>query len=335
MAEREEPAVAHPRHVYDLIGVEAQEHAFIDAVSRGRLHHAWLLCGPEGVGKASFAYRAARYLMGRDRDRDYGLMGISPDDPDAKLIAAQSHPDLLVLEREEKDGKTRKNIMVDAVREVGEFFSKAPSRSPYRVCIVDAVDDLNINSANALLKILEEPPERGVLFLVSHSPGKLLATIRSRCRRLSFAGWDDDLVKTFVEARAEPSPEALERLVVMAKGSPGRGLRLWAEGALEMDELAARLLSKEPPSRFELLPLMTLFKTNSSKVDGPGKFTQFIAVLGDRVRDLALSADTPERGKAWSEFWVRLSTVVAETEGVNLDRGEYFWSIVKDIKDVK
>lgn len=335
MAESEGRLVAHPRQVFDLINAEAQERAFAGALSRGRLHHAWLLCGPEGVGKATFAYRAARYLMGHQRDRGYGILGMSEDDADARLIVAQSHPDLLVLEREEKDGKTRRNITVDAVREVGEFFSKAPSRSAYRVCIVDAVDDLNINSANALLKILEEPPERGLLFLVSHSPGKLLATIRSRCRRLGFSPWDDAMVQRFIEARAELSPEEVERLVVMAKGSPGRGLRLWEDKALEMDVLAEKLLSAELPSRFELLPLMTMFKTNSSKVDGPKKYAQFIAALSDRVHDLALSADNPGRGKQWAELWGRLSTVVAETEGVNLDRGEYFWSIINDIKSIR
>jgi len=335
MAESEAHEVPHPRQVFDLINAEAQERAFADALARGRLHHAWLLCGPEGVGKATFAYRAARYLMGSQRDRGYGVLGMSESDPDARLIVAQSHPDLLVLEREQKDGKTRKNITVDAVREVGEFFSKAPSRSAYRVCIVDAVDDLNINSANALLKILEEPPERGLLFLVSHSPGRLLATIRSRCRRLAFSPWDDDGVQRFLEARADLSAEQLERLVVMAKGSPGKGLRLWEEGALEMDALAEKLLSDGPPSRFELLPLMTMFKANSAKVDGPKKYAQFVAALSDRVRERALSADNPGRGKQWAELWGRLSTVVAETEGVNLDRGEYFWSIVSDIKAIK
>ncbi|WP_181404556.1 DNA polymerase III subunit delta' [Asticcacaulis tiandongensis] len=326
--------VAHPRAIYELIHAEAQEQAFLEAVSRGRLHHAWLLTGPEGVGKASFAYRAARFLMGHDRDKSYGLLGMSPDDADARLITAQSHPDLLVLEREEKDGKTRKNILVDAVREVGEFFSKAPSRSAYRVCIVDAVDDLNVNSANALLKILEEPPERGVLFLISHSPGKLLPTIRSRCRRLGFTPWDDEAVKYFIESRAEIPSESLERLVVMARGSPGRGLRLWAEGALEMDQLAEKLLSGEPPSRMDMLPYITLFKTNSAKVDGPQKFAQFIAVLSNRVQELALSAETPAKARQWSEMWARLSTVIAETEGINLDRGEYFWSIYKSLSDI-
>ncbi|MFT3998299.1 MAG: DNA polymerase III subunit delta' [Asticcacaulis sp.] len=335
MEEADDRRIAHPREVWDLIGAQTQEQAFLDALARERLHHAWLLCGPEGLGKATFAYRVARYLMGHQRDRGYGLMGMSENDPDARLILAQSHPDLLVLEREQKDGKTRRNITVDAVREVGEFFSKAPSRSAYRVCIVDAVDDLNINSANALLKILEEPPERGLMLLISHSPGKLLATIRSRCRRLSFTPWDDAMVQRFIEARADLSEADLERLVVMAKGAPGRGLRLWEDGALEMDALAGRLLSDSPLDRFDLLPLMTMFRTNSSKIDGPKKYAQFLSALSDHVQERALSADNPAQGSKWSQLWTRLSTVTAETEGVNLDRGEYFWSIVNDIKAIK
>jgi DNA polymerase III subunit delta' len=327
--------IAHPRQVYDLLGSDTQEQAFLDALVNGRLHHAWLLCGPEGLGKATFAYRAARYLMGSYRDRDFGLLGISVEDPEARLISAQSHPDFLSLEREEKDGKLRKIIPVDAVREIGDFFSKAPSRSKYRVCIIDAVDDLNMNSANALLKILEEPPERGILFLVSHSPGKLLPTIRSRCRRLGFTSWDDQAVKTFLQKRSDIPPEALDRLVVMAKGSPGRGLRLWAEGALEMDDLALRILSDAPPHKPELLSLLTQFKLQNPKTNGPQKFTQLISVLSDRVQDLALSADSPTKAQIWAKLWSKLSNVVAEIDGVNLDRGEYFLSLVNEIKAIR
>ena len=177
----------HPRDRFDLIPDAAAEAAFLDAFDKGRLHHAWLLCGVEGSGKATFAYRAARRLLGAAPDPGRGLLGTRPDDPVAQLTVAQSHPDLLVLERAVEGGKTKKSISVDQARDLPEFFSKSPSQAKYRVAIIDAADDLNLNAANALLKVLEEPPERGVLFLVTHAPGRLLATIRSRCSRLALA----------------------------------------------------------------------------------------------------------------------------------------------------
>ena len=150
--------IAHPRDVTRLEGCETAEHAFLSALERGRLHHAWLLVGPEGVGKATFAYRAARRLLGARPEPDYGVLGADPDDPVFRQVAGRAHPDLLVLELESADGKPRKSIPVDEARALPEFFSKSPGRAAHRVAIIDAADDLNVNAANAVLKTLEEPP---------------------------------------------------------------------------------------------------------------------------------------------------------------------------------
>ena len=120
----------HPRDRFDLVPDAAAEAAFLDAQRKGRLHHAWLLCGVEGAGKATFAYRAARRLLGAARRVGRGLLGTDPADPVARLVSAQSHPDLLVLERAVEGGKTKKAISVDQARELPEFFSKSPSRAP-------------------------------------------------------------------------------------------------------------------------------------------------------------------------------------------------------------
>jgi DNA polymerase-3 subunit delta' len=178
-------APPHPRDVFAIDGVEAAELAFLDALDRGRLHHAWLLTGPEGVGKATLAYRMARRLLGARPDPAFGALGSAPTDFVSRQVAARSHPDLMVLERATDDGKARKSIPVDEARLLPAFFANSPAVSPYRVAIIDAADDLNVNAANAVLKTLEEPPARGVILLVSHSPGRLLPTIRSRCRRLA------------------------------------------------------------------------------------------------------------------------------------------------------
>lgn len=321
----------HPRENFVFERGEVADQAFLSAYEKNRLHHAWLLCGPQGLGKASFAYRCARFLMGKQRDNRFGALGMAPEDPDVRLITAQSHPDLLALEREMGDTKLKKNISVDAVREIGEFFSKAPSRSPYRVCIIDSVDDLNINSANALLKILEEPPHKGIIFLISHSPGKLLATIRSRCRRLNFVPWTDEAVGDFLKSRAEVDEESLGRLVRLAHGAPGKALSLMEEGALEMDSFAGKLLERPLPSRPELMAAAAMFKTSNSKNDGAKKFATFMACLTDRLHERALSAETPQIGQSISQLWVKLNSAVGEVEGVNLDRGDYFWSVYNDL----
>lgn len=310
---------------------EGPDQAFLSAYEKNRLHHAWLLCGPQGLGKASFAFRCARFLMGRDRDVSSGGLNMSPDDADVRLITAGSHPDLLVLEREMGESKLKKNISVDAVREIGEFFSKAPSRSPYRVCIIDSVDDLNINSANALLKILEEPPHKGIIFLISHSPGRLLPTIRSRCRRLTFVPWTDQAVSAFVRKRLDVDEETLGRLVRLAHGAPGKALSLMEEGALEMDAFAGRLLEKPLPPRAELMQAAATFKSSSAKNDGAKKFAIFITCLTDRLHERSLSAETSQNGQIYSQLWSRLNVSVGEVESVNLDRGDYFWSVYNEL----
>ncbi|CAN5151058.1 hypothetical protein BH10PSE3_BH10PSE3_28680 [soil metagenome] len=208
--------------MFSIDGVEAAELAFLDALDRGRLHHAWLLTGPEGVGKATLAYRMARRLLGARPDPAFGALGSAPTDFVSRQVAARSHPDLMVLERATDDGKARKSIPVDEARLLPAFFANSPAVSPYRVAIIDAADDLNVNAANAVLKTLEEPPARGVILLVSHSPGRLLPTIRSRCRRLVVTAPPLSLAAGMVEQRAGVSAHEAERLARMAKGAPGR-----------------------------------------------------------------------------------------------------------------
>ena len=324
-------ALTPPRESFACENGEASDLAFLDAYEKDRLHHAWLLCGPQGMGKASFAYRCARFLMGRTRDPRFGRLGMSPEDADVRLISAQSHPDLLVLEREMGESRLKKNISVDAVREIAEFFSKAPSRSPWRVCIVDSVDDLNINSANALLKILEEPPHKGILFLISQSPGRLLATIRSRCRRLTFAPWSDAQVRAFVDARSKLDDESLDRLVRLAHGAPGRALSLMEEGVLEMDDFAGKLLSPLPPPRHELIQAAAQFRASTAKTDGARRFALFLTCLTERLQARVLSSPTPQIGQSVAQLWSKLNMAALEAESINLDRGDYFWSIYNDL----
>src|SRR5437763_231580 len=238
--------IPHPRETFEWDGDEAHERSFLEAVGRGRLHHAWLIVGPEGVGKATFAYRAARWLLGAAPDPGLGPLGTDPAHPVSRQVIGRAHPDLLALQRDPEDGKTRRGIPVDEARWLPEFFSKSPASAPYRVAIIDTADDLNASAANAVLKTLEEPPERGVLFLISHSPGGLLPTIRSRCRRLRLQTPEPARAGQWLAGRADVDSKDAVRLLAMARGAPGGAWRLAVGGALEADRLAAELLASLP-----------------------------------------------------------------------------------------
>jgi DNA polymerase-3 subunit delta' len=328
MAELE---VAHPREVFDLQGQEAAETAFEAARARGRLHHAWLLTGPEGVGKATFAYRAARRLLGAPPAPGHGLLGADPDHPVSRQVAARSHPDLLVLEREGPDGKPRRVIPVDDARRMAEFFSKSPASAPHRVAIIDAADDLNTNAANAILKTLEEPPPRGVLLMVSHAPGRLLPTIRSRCRRLAFQPLGVEATAAFVQARTDVDPDAAERLAAMAEGAPGRALSLAAGEALAMDDAARDFLAQLPQvDESRALALAEGFRRG----DGAAQFALLFERLSDRVH--ALATDRAGQGigalDRWAAAWETLQRLPREVEALNLDRADALFTALSELR---
>ena len=319
----------HPRDRFDLVPCEAAEAAFADAQARGRLHHAWLLCGPEGTGKATFAYRAARRLLGAAPDPSRGILGTRPDDPVSRLISAQSHPDLLVLERLVENGKVKKSISVDQARDLPEFFSKSPSQAAARVAIIDAADDLNMNAANALLKVLEEPPEHGVLFLVTHAPGRLLATIRSRCRRLAFPVWSQGALSDLVQDRTGAEPDEADKVAAMAGGSPGAALALVSGATMEADRLARTWVSG-PIDRAEQLAVADGFRG----ADGQARFDVVMERLIAAVKAEALDAQAGQ-GARWAELWGRLSELPDRTAGLNLDRGDALAGALADVERVR
>jgi len=326
------PDPPHPRDAFALDGADAQEAAFLDALERGRLHHAWLLTGPEGVGKATFAFRAARRLLGAAPDPNFGLLGARMTDPVVRQISARSHPDFMVLERFSEDGKPRKVIPVDEARQLGAFFSQTPATAPYRVAIIDAADDLNVNAANAILKTLEEPPPRGVLLLVSHAPGKLLPTIRSRCRRLAFTAPGEAVTTAFVESRTGLTHDQSARLAKMSGGAPGLALRMAATDALSADDDAHEILRSLP--RLDdgaLLALADRFRGP----EGQGRFNLLIDRITDQIRTMATGQALNGGGPGldrWVQAWERLSVLPDQTEGLNLDRADAFFTAMRELR---
>jgi DNA polymerase-3 subunit delta' len=328
--------IPHPRETFDWSGDEAHERAFLDAMDRGRLHHAWLIVGPEGVGKATFAYRAARRLLGASHERSLGPLGASPDHPVSRQVLGRAHPDLLALQRDPEDGKTRRGIPVDEARGLPEFFSKSPASAPYRVAIIDTADDLNNSAANAVLKTLEEPPERGVLLLISHAPGALLPTIRSRCRRLRVEVPEPGRAAAWVSAKTGVEPGEAGRLLAMARGAPGGAWRLAAAGALEADRIADELLQALPrPDEGAMLALADSFRGPA----GAARFNLFFERLADRVHTMTRNRlETTMPGSLsldrWAEVWDELVAIPRQVEAVNLDRADVFFATLSRLKSI-
>jgi DNA polymerase III subunit delta' len=238
-----------------IVGQDRAVEQFASAWATRKLHHAWLLGGPKGVGKASFARAAARRVLADAGGPPVELPGIdAPEDhPIVRLVDAGSHPDMRWLERIENPkaktpGTLYRNIIVEQVRALGEFMGMTAALSPWRVAVVDTVDDLEPSGANALLKMLEEPPANTLFFLVSHAPGRLLPTIRSRCRRLEFQPLADDAMASILENRTDLGEAERQKVIAMSFGSAGRALAFAELGLAKIEEQALAILRQGDPT---------------------------------------------------------------------------------------
>jgi DNA polymerase-3 subunit delta' len=236
-----------------IVGHDKAVEEFAAAWAGRKLHHAWLLAGPRGVGKASFAHSAARRVLADAAGPVVGLPGLetADDHPIVKLVEAGSHPDMRWLKRlprEKGDGLAR-DITIRQVRELGEFMGMTAALSAWRVAVIDSMDELNKEASNALLKMLEEPPPNTLFLLVSHAPGRLLPTIRSRCRPLHFEALDDDAMTSVMEASLPGlGPSETKRIVSMSFGSAGRALAFAELELAKLEEAALAILREGDPT---------------------------------------------------------------------------------------
>lgn len=335
--------VPHPRATAKLYGHEAAERALAGGFASGRMHHAWLLAGPEGIGKAALAYRFARHALASPGERDPAgrSLDVAPGSMAARQVAALSHPGLLVLRRpwDHKTKRLLQIIPVDEVRRVKSFLAHTNAAGGWRIVIVDTADLLNINAANALLKSLEEPPPHTFFLLLTATPGRLLATIRSRCRILDLAPLNEtDLRRAVLAALAAeenepPGPEDWVRLVSLAEGSVRRALSLWLGDGLKLDAriravfaalptldwqavhaLADETAAQAAAERFEML-FDLLLKLIARLVRAGAGFA-----VDDGEARLALRHIPEARLATWAELWETIAREKSEAQALNLDR---------------
>jgi DNA polymerase-3 subunit delta' len=339
--------LCQPRANSHLVGHEPAERIFLDAWNSGRLAHAWLLTGPKGIGKATLAYRIARFALAGGGDGG-GLFGgppdsleISADHPVFHQMASQAHRDLKVIERgiaDEKKGKLKTEIVIDDVRKIGDLFHQTAD-SGWRVVLIDAADEMNRNAANAVLKVLEEPPRQALILLVCHRPGRLLPTIRSRCRKLAMNPLSEQSVSHLLSRyRPELTDAEIAALVRLGEGSIGKALGLAAEGGLDLYHDLMGLLVALP--RLDV-PALHAFADRTSRPEAEAAWrtvtellvwwlARLVQVGGREGRGMAevvpgegavmsrlLSAAGLER---WLELWEKVSALFGRTDAVNLDR---------------
>jgi DNA polymerase-3 subunit delta' len=314
-----------PRENPRLIGHTRAQTDILHALRSTRLHHAWLITGAEGVGKATLAYRFARALLAGRTD----TLEMPPTAPVFRRIAATTHADLLTVEREwdEKKKRLKKSIAAETARGIPPFLHLTPAEGGWRVVIVDGAEDLNPQSANALLKMLEEPPPRAVLILVCSAAGRLLPTIRSRCRHLSLAPLaPPEMDEVLHSTLPEMPPADRAALAAIAEGSPGRALALAGEGGLKLASMVAEVLHAGTS-----ITLTRAYEI-SDQLRDQAPFETFMGLLH---RGIATAVSAYARGTAdeaqhrlvqsrgpqqWAETAAQLAQLAFETEKANMDR---------------
>lgn len=327
-----------PRKNNFILGQEVAEDIFLRAWKSKVMHHAWILSGPKGIGKATLAYRIARFLLthGNDVSNNVTSLNVSENSDIFQQISNGSHPDLLVIEKDytETDKKKiiaaiRKGetlsdeelenfkksafIKVDEIRKIGEFLAKTSFNDGWRVVIIDSADDMNKNAANALLKILEEPPAKTVLLLISHNPGLLLPTIRSRCAKLSLATLNNLQVSSLLRRyRSELNEAMIAKLAELSEGSIGKALLYADVNAVEIYNDLTAIIYKG--RNFALDNLLKFCDTISADED---KFAIMPELITRAIKDNFVSS---KDGEALYNVWSEGRRMFADCSSVNMDK---------------
>ena len=312
----------HPRRAQNLIGHEAAEARLLQASQSGKLHHAWLITGAEGIGKATLAYRFAKFLLQAPtaaQARAHGGLFVSPESHVFRQVGAGAHPDLLVVERavDQRNKRLRTEVAVDDARAATEFFSRTAAGGGWRVAIVDSADDLNAESANALLKVVEEPPRQSVFLIVCNRPGRLLPTLRSRCLVLPLSPLSDEQTLTVLRSLPEKAllgkQESLAEAAALSKGSPGKALQL--AGSLGVEAFAA-LQKRARLSPAVAVEIGAAFSGRETAEDFHIFCDLLVAWAGEQARAAGLQG----QGAALAAAHDDINSSLRQADALNLDR---------------
>lgn len=272
--------------------------ALAAALGGGRVAHGWLLTGPQGIGKSAMACMAAAWML-REGEAPAGLMDnpgiiIDPDDPGSNLVCKGNHPDLLVIRPEARDNRSGQ-IKLDQIRKLVGFLGHKPGRGGWRIAIIDNMDQVNRNGANALLKLLEEPPERTMLFLIASRPGRLPPTVRSRCRLVRLPALDHGMCRRIIaEALPDESQSRLDDLARLSGGAPGRAMTLAASQSADLYQAACALLAEPRLDEAALAALCE--KWGKGGADGQPQRDGAIWLIGRLLRMAALASGNAAAG---------------------------------------
>lgn len=337
----EEIAVSLPRETTGLFGHREAEAALLAAYRSGKIPHAWLIGGPQGIGKATLAYRMARFVLANRHAQGSSVqaantLAVDPADPIPRQVAANAHGGLLVLERGLNDrGALRTVITVDETRETISFFGSTAAVEGWRVCIVDTVDELNPNAANALLKILEEPPQQSLFLLVSHAPARVLPTILSRCRKLTLRplATDDVIRAAALAASLDAADPGLREAAEASEGSVSRTLTLLGGDTLKLQQRTAALLAMLPkidPRELHALGESLGLSDRvalAAFVDGVERW------ISQRLRDDPdANANLPRLARL-AEVWEKIARAARDTADYNLERKPLVFSVFSQLAE--
>jgi DNA polymerase III subunit delta' len=323
----------HPRENFDLVGHAEAERGLLDAYRANRLPHAFLIGGERGIGKATLAWRLARFLLANPDPaaaRTAQDLHVDPNHPVASRIAALSHANVFLLRREWNE-KTRRHfseIRVDDVRQAIHRFQHASQG--YRICIVDCADELNRSAANALLKLVEEPPPRSLFLIVAHRPALVLPTLRSRCQTLLLRPLSSDEISAVLERLGEADAAARHNAAERAQGSVATALRLLADDGLELDRLIARTLENLPNVDWRAVHSL------ADRVAGRNDEAAFEQLMVSIIVwiDARLHSDAGHgagRLAPLAEVWEKAAEAAREAEVLNLDKRPLILSIFADL----
>ncbi|NDF12667.1 MAG: DNA polymerase III subunit delta' [Proteobacteria bacterium] len=341
--------VLTPRENTSFVGHAAAEAQWLEAYTSKRFHHAWLITGPKGVGKATLAYRIARYLLNsKEAPEPQGFdmfgaapakpsLGVSPTHPIVARVTQGSHGDLFVLDTSPtEEDENKSEIVVDDVRKLHQFLGMTPAESEWRVVVVDSADQMNHNASNALLKLLEEPPAQSVIIMVSHTPGRLLPTIRSRCVNLRLNPLSESEITEVLKAHHATDSKEVSFAAAVSSGSPGLALTLAEAGALEMYGKLVNTLSTLP--KLDKTAVIALADALSVRDESQWELAQYLVryfiarvvnaktvkenvpewVMGEGALLSRLASTT--QLDSWLELWEKSGRMLADVDRINMGK---------------